>query len=313
MKEVKFIDPKSDYGFKVLFGTVANKELTIGFLNSLLDKQIKDITFQNVEMLGENSGNTKVIFDLFCETEDGECFIVEIQKKKQQYFSDRVLYYASFVIQRQAQMERKRIQTVFGKGKKRWEYRFSKVYVVCFLDFIMDTRYPEKYRWDIVRMDRELKEPFSETLNEIYLELPKFKLDFSECDTPYKRFLYILNHVEIMGEIPKHIWENDNFLKKLKSAVEVERMSLDERLAYELSLSVERDWYACMEYRYEEGVEKGKQEGKQAGLEEGLIKGKQEGKLEGLYQTATNLKKSGIDLQTIADCTGLTLEEVEKL
>ena len=96
-----------------------------------------------------------------------------------------------------------------------------------------------------------------------------------------------------MGEIPKHIWENDNFLKKLKSAVEVERMSLDERLAYELSLSVERDWYACMEYRYEEGVEKGKKETQ--------------------YQTATNMKKIGIDLQTIVNCTGLTLEEVEKL
>ena len=96
-----------------------------------------------------------------------------------------------------------------------------------------------------------------------------------------------------MGEIPKHIWENDNFLKKLKSAIEVERMSLDERLAYELSLSVERDWYACMEYRYEEGVEKGKKESQ--------------------YQTATNMKKIGIDLQTIVNCTGLTLEEVEKL
>ena len=104
-----------------------------------------------------------------------------------------------------------------------------------------------------------------------------------------------------MGEIPKHIWENDNFLKKLKSAVEVERMSLDERLAYELSLSVERDWYACMEYRYEEGVEKGKKDGKL------------EGKLEEQYQIASNLKKSGIDLQTIVSCTGLTLEEVEKL
>ena len=112
-----------------------------------------------------------------------------------------------------------------------------------------------------------------------------------------------------MGEIPKYIWENDNFLKKLKSAVEVERMSLDERLAYELSLSVERDWYACMEYRYEEGVEKGKEEGKQVGLEEGLMKGKQEEQ----YQIATNLKESGIDLQTIVSCTGLTLEEVEKL
>ena len=114
-----------------------------------------------------------------------------------------------------------------------------------------------------------------------------------------------------MGEIPKHIWENDNFLKKLKSAVEVERMSLDERLAYELSLSVERDWYACMEYRYEEGVEKGKQEGieqgKQVGLEEGLMKGKQEEQ----YQIATNLKESGIDLQTIVSCTGLTLDRIE--
>jgi predicted transposase/invertase (TIGR01784 family) len=64
-----------------------------------------------------------------------------------------------------------------------------------------------------------------------------------------------------------------------------------------------------MEYRYEEGVEKGKQEGKQAGLEEGLMKGKQEEQ----YQIATNMKKSGIDLQTIVSCTGLTLEEVEKL
>ena len=112
-----------------------------------------------------------------------------------------------------------------------------------------------------------------------------------------------------MGEIPKHIWENDNFLKKLKSAVEVERMSLDERLAYELSLSVERDWYACMEYRYEEGVEKGKLEGIEKGKQEGV----EQGKLEGLYQTAINMKKRGIDLQTIVDCTGLSLEEVEKL
>ena len=47
--------------------------------------------------------------------------------------------------------------------------------------------------------------------------------------------------------------------------------------------------------------------------EQRLIKGKLEGKLEGLYQTATNMKKSGIDLQTIVDCTGLSMEEVEKL
>ena len=62
---------------------------------------------------------------------------------------------------------------------------------VCSLlfGFRLDTRYTDKYRWDVVRMDRELKIPFSETLNEIYLELPKFNLNFEECDTFYKKFL----------------------------------------------------------------------------------------------------------------------------
>lgn len=296
MEKDKFIDPKSDYGFKLLFGTVANKELTIGFLNSLLEKNIKDITFHNVEMLGKSASSLKVIFDLLCETDDGEYFIVEIQKKKQQYFSDRVLYYASFAIQLQAELERKRFQ-VPSNNRERWKYRFNKVYVVCFLDFIMDANYPEKYRWDIVRMDRELKTPFSDTLNEIYLELPKFKLEFSECDTDYKRFLYILNHIEIMSRIPKQMLEYSAFLKKLKSTVELQKMTAQERLIYELQIGAERDFYICWDEQYEKGIEEGEANGK--AKEQRLI--------------ATNLKKSGIDLQPIVSCTGLSLEEVEKL
>ena len=72
MKSDKFIDPKSDYAFKVIFGTVSNKELTIGFLNSLLNK---DITFHNVEMQGNNADGRRAIFDLFCEGSDGELFV----------------------------------------------------------------------------------------------------------------------------------------------------------------------------------------------------------------------------------------------
>ena len=67
MKSDMFIDPKSDYAFKRFFGTVSNKELTIGFLNSLLNKDIKDIIFHNVEMQGNNTDSRKAVFDLFCE------------------------------------------------------------------------------------------------------------------------------------------------------------------------------------------------------------------------------------------------------
>ena len=64
MKSDMFIDPKSDYAFKRFFGTVSNKELTIGFLNSLLNKDIKDIIFHNVEMQGNNTDSRKAVIRL---------------------------------------------------------------------------------------------------------------------------------------------------------------------------------------------------------------------------------------------------------
>lgn len=305
MKSDKFIDPKSDYAFKVIFGTVSNKELTIGFLNSLLNKDIKDITFHNVEMQGNNTDGRRAVFDLFCEGSDGELFIVEIQKKRQKYFSDRVLYYASFVIQMQADIEREKFRLSTDEERKRWNYHINRVYVVCFLDFVLDADYPGKYLWDIVRMDRELKVPFSETLNEIYLELPKFSLDFEECDTFYKRFLYTMNNVDIMDRLSKDIMQDDKLLQKLKSAIELQRMSAKERLAYELSIAAERDLAACMATSFEEGEEKGKAEGKAEGIVEGLA--------EGMRKIIRNMKQAGMDLATIAKTAGLPEEEVEAL
>lgn len=321
MKSDKFIDPKSDYAFKRFFGTVSNKELTIGFLNSLLGKDIKEVIFHNVEMQGNTLNSGKAVFDLFCEGADGELFIVEIQKKRQKYFTDRVLYYASFVIQMQADMERDKFRLAADEDRRHWNYHINRVYVICFLDFILDAGYPGKYRWDVVRMDRELKVPFSETLNEIYLELPKFNLDFRECDTFYKKFLYTMNNIDIMEQLSNETIQNDKLLQKLKSAIELQRMSAKERLAYELSLAAERDLAACMATSFEEGEEKGMAKGKAEGIAQGKAEGKAEGIAEGLTKGITegmrkiirNMKQTGMDLMTIVQTTGLQREEVEAL
>jgi len=144
-------------------------------------------------------------------------------------------------------------------------------------------------------MDRELKIPFSETLNEIYIEMPKFVLPLSECDTLYKKWLYVLNNIEIMERLPLEL--NDQIFRKLKSIVEVASMTPDERLEYELSLSVERDLSAALDTSFEDGMEKGMERGK---LEEQRL-------------IALNLKKQGIDIETIAQCTGLSVEEIGRL
>ena len=152
-------------------------------------------------------------------------------------------------------------------------------------------------------MDRELKIPFSETLNEIYLEMPKFVLPLHECDTLYKKWLYVLNNIEIMERLPQEL--NNQIFRKLKSIVEVERMTPDQRLEYELSISVERDLSAALDTSFEDGMEKG--------IEKGKVEGKAEGKAEEQRLIAANFKKQGIDIETIAQCTGLSVEEINEL
>lgn len=296
----KFINPFSDYGFKAIFGREVSKDLIISFLNGVLQNEvIVDITFRNVELLGLTHDHRRAIFDIFCENEKGEFFIVEMQKSPQKYFSDRVLYYASFTIQQQTLLMKDRQEMGPEESRKRWCYNLSRVYVVCILNYVMEPAYPAKYRWDIVRMDRELKIPFSETLNEIYLEMPKFVLSLSECDTIYKKWLYVLNNIDIMERLPDEL--NNQIFQKLKRLVEIERMPYEERLAYEVSLKAERDLDACMATQYEYGVEAGEAKGKEIGLAEGLRK------------AARNMKEKGMDIAAIMDCTGLDAETVAAL
>lgn len=106
-----------------------------------------------------------------------------------------------------------------------------------------------------------------------------------------------------MERLPEEL--NNQIFRKLKSIVEVERMTPDQRLEYELSLSVERDLCAALDTSFEDGMEKGKVEG--------WAEGKAEGKMEEQRIIAANLKKQGVNIDIISQCTGLSVEEINKL
>lgn len=75
----KFVNPFSDYGWKKIFGSEVSKDLIISFLNEVIQHEvIVDITFRNVEMLGLKHDQRRAVFDIFCENEKGEIFIVEM-------------------------------------------------------------------------------------------------------------------------------------------------------------------------------------------------------------------------------------------
>lgn len=74
MKTTKFIDLTTDYGFKRVFGTEANKELLICFLNDLFEgqKTITDLIYNKNEHVGDTEELGSVIFDLTCTSSDNE-------------------------------------------------------------------------------------------------------------------------------------------------------------------------------------------------------------------------------------------------
>ena len=97
----KYINPFTDFGFKKLFGEEPNKDLLLDFLNELLQKhegKIVELSYSKNEHLGKGEIDRKAVFDIYCQNEKGEKFIVEMQKSKQNFFKDRSLYYSTFPI-----------------------------------------------------------------------------------------------------------------------------------------------------------------------------------------------------------------------
>ena len=103
--KARYINPYTDFGFKKIFGEEASKPLLIDFLNALLPERAKitSLTFKNTEQLGLTDLDRKAIYDIYCENNRGEKFIVELQKAKQNYFKERTVYYSTFPVREQAE------------------------------------------------------------------------------------------------------------------------------------------------------------------------------------------------------------------
>jgi len=138
----KYVNPYTDFGFKLLFGTAMNKELLISFLNALLFKEevIKDVTYLNAEHLGTQEYDRRAVFDVYCENEKGEKFLVEMQRGEQQFFKDRSVFYSPFPIREQAK-----------RGE--WDYELKAVYVVGILNFSFDNSDEEYFHHEVKLVD----------------------------------------------------------------------------------------------------------------------------------------------------------------
>ena len=296
MIEEKYINPFTDFGFKKLFGEEANKDLLIDFLNSLLYKEhkhkIKDLIFKKSEQLGSTEMNRKAIFDLYCEDEIGQKFIVELQKAEQKFFKDRTVYYSTFPIQEQAK-----------RGD--WDYKLNPVYCIGILDFSFeeDKDFPDKYLYEVELTERITKKLFYDKLLYVYIEIPKFNKKENELQSNVDKWLYFLKYLSKFNEIPESL-QTEMFIKAFEIS-EIAKFNEEQKFAYEESMKYYRDLKNVIDTSEELGFEKG------------VVKGKIQGKIEGEekkeIEIVTNMYKQGVSIENISLFANIEIEKIKDI
>lgn len=274
----RYINPYTEFGFKKLFGTEINKDLLMSFLNSFLDTKeaITSVKYLNSERLGDGVGDRRSVFDVYCETEKGEKFIVEMQKAGQRYFKDRSVYYSTTPIREQAQ-----------QGE--WNFRLENVYTVGVLDFVFpNNEYPADEYYHVVKlMDVADKHVFYDKLTFVYLEMPKFNKTEDELETMFDKWMYALRNLSRLLDRPKAL--QDRIFEKFFNQAEIAQYNEEERREYETSVKNYRDYINTMDYAHDNGW-------KEANVE-----------------NARKMKADGMPTELIAKYTSLSIDEIATL
>ncbi|MCL2074470.1 MAG: Rpn family recombination-promoting nuclease/putative transposase [Marinilabiliaceae bacterium] len=217
-----YINLLTDFGFKRVFGI---KEVMLNFLNTVLNIEggITDLTYGNVEILGLTKNDRKAIFDLICITGNGERIIVEIQNIEQEHYRDRMLVYASQLIQE---------QNVKGKvNDKYWNFKLDPIYSINIMNFLLGKKKrPKKYltQWQLKELDTN--EVLYDKLTFVCVELPLFSKKLRGVKTALEQWIFLIKSLHELKNIPKKY--KTEIFQKIFEMAKIAKMSKEEVKKY---------------------------------------------------------------------------------
>ena len=279
---MRYLDPKADLTFKRVFGE--HPDLVMSLLNALLpiseEEEITDIEYLPAEMVPDNPLRKNSIVDVRCKDKKGRQFIVEMQMIWSPEFKQRVLFNASKAYVRQISVgeEYELLQPVYS------------------LNLVNEVFEPELegYYHHYRMIHVENTDKVINGLELIFVELPKFNPHtYSEKKMQVLWLRYLTEINERTREVPPELLANPE-VKKAVTALEESAFTEAQLLGYEKFwdiISVEKTLYNSAERK-------------------GMAA---KGKAEEQHLIAANMKKQGISVVIISQCTGLTIEEIDLL
>lgn len=278
----RYVDLMSDTGFKLVFGTEANKDILIDFLNEVIPEHcIKDLEYMDKEKHGDSRDERGCVFDVYCRTDSGVRIIVEVQKRSHDWYVERTLYYSTFPVREQMDV-----------GEP--EYRMCPVYVISILQGVLGGI----NCGDGVLSRFRLYEENNHTLltdkyNLVFIELGKFRKRLNELDgSIFDGFCYSLRNMANLMERPVELQQA--VFSRLFEAARIAKMDKIKHFRYKKTMITERDIHCIALTERRIGLEKGMEQG----VEDGIAK------------VVKAMKKHGMPMDVIAAVSGWTEEKI---
>ena len=305
---MKFVDPKNDFAFKKIFGDETKTEILISLLNAILDfkdnKIIVSIEILNPFQVPKIEDLKNTILDIRAKNQDGEEFIVEMQKKDLSNFEKRSLYYTSKAY-------------VTQLDKKEDYSTLNKVYFIGILNFNMfkddttdSTQHNDDYISRHLILNKKTLKQEIEDFEFTFVELKKFKKELNQLDTILDKWVYFIKNANDLTMIPAEYETLEEFKEAFIVANQL-NWDKDEMEVYDYVKRNEMDDINALKTAEKKGIEQGIKQGIEQGIEQERLNSKKK-----LEAEKINLAKNLLDIlddKTISLKTSLDITTVANL
>ncbi len=284
-----FINPKTDFAFKKIFGSEQSRHILISFLNGLLyegTSTIQGLTILNPYQAPKIRGVKDTYLDVKAKLVTGETVIIEMQVLNIAGFEKRILYNAAkaYSIQLQA-----------GEGYP----SLDPVIALTITDFVMFPELEGVISRFMLKEKTYLIDYLINDLELVFVELPKFQRSLNELSTLTEKWIYFLSHAKDLRTVPPTMGAVEEIEQAFAMA---NRATLTEEELDELEhqLIFIQDQRGAITKATEQGIQQGRQEGRQ--------EGRRETQLEIARQLLTVMED-----EAIAQATGLAIADIQAL
>ena len=210
---MRFIDVRTDFAFKKVFGSKESKDILMSFLNAMLDfgkNPIVDLTIINPYQMPSIDGLKETYVDIKAQLESGSTVIIEMQVYNQTGFGQRILSNLA-----------KAYSTQLLPGDQ--YVKHNPVIALTVTDFMM---FKEEAlassvitRFQFIETAHLIHYPYNE-MEMVFVELPKFEKTESELVSTADKWLFFIKQAGRLTAVPEALTldETINHAFKIASA-----------------------------------------------------------------------------------------------